>query len=93
MVTIGTIGTICPISTIGTTAFQSNLKVSESSINVIFIVLILIRLGNIGLKTGLELKNRKNPVKITNSGRTFYLNYVNLRMYYILLKREQHFSK
>ena len=57
MVPIGTIG---PISTIGTTPFQSNLKVSESSINVIFIVLILIRLGNIGLKSGLELQNRKN---------------------------------
>jgi hypothetical protein len=56
MVPIGPIG---PISTIGTTAFQSNLKVSESSINVIFIVLILIRLGNIGLKSGLKLKNRK----------------------------------
>ena len=53
------ISTICPISTIGTPSFQSNLKVSESSINVIFIVLILIRLGNIGLKSGLELKNRK----------------------------------
>ena len=56
MVPIGTIG---PISTIGTTAFQSNLKVSKSSINVIFILIVLIRLGNIGLKSGLELKNRK----------------------------------
>ena len=41
-----------------TTPFQSNLEVSKSSINVIFIVILLIRLRNVGLKSGLELKSK-----------------------------------
>ena len=44
--------------TVGTTTLQSNLEVGKSSVNVIFVVVILIRLGHIGLKTGLELENR-----------------------------------
>ena len=53
------ISTVGAISTMNTTPFQSNLEVSKSSINVIFIVILLIRLRNVGLKSGLELEDKK----------------------------------
>ena len=42
---------------ISPSSFQSNLEVGKSSINVIFVIVILIRLRNVGLKSALKLNN------------------------------------